>query len=187
MLTPLAWAFIRLGRRGVCRYLRKRRRSYQSTFSFLSPSDLWTANNYCNNFKKLKEMKKYLSFMAFAMMAVFSLVFVSCSSDDDDDDVSTISVVGTWEVTYARYTSNFDISNELEVGDIMTFNADGTYRHSKGKGTWKKEDNVLTISSDSAISIPAITTIKTLTESVLEMNLDYGGFCQAELKLKRVE
>ena len=129
-------------------------------------------------------MKNYLSFIAFAMMAVFSLTFMSCS--DDDEDVYEASVVGTWEVTYVKATSSYDMYGGYNVGDRMTFYSDGRYQDSEDTGRWSKDGNTLTITIDDDFSIPAVMKIAKLTDTVLEVKLDYGGILQFEVKMKRV-
>ena len=129
-------------------------------------------------------MKNYLSFIAFAMMAVFSLSFMSCG--DDDEDVYEASVVGTWEVTYVKATSSYDMYGGYNVGDRMTFYSDGRYQDSEDTGRWSKDGNTLTITIDDDFSIPAVMKIAKLTDTVLEVKLDYGGILQFEVKMKRV-
>ena len=134
-------------------------------------------------------MKKFLSFLAFAMMAVFGLSLVSCGDDEEDFDAS---IVGTWQVTYVKATSSFGLEEDdgIKVGDRMTFYPDGTYEDSEETGRWSKDGNTLTIildDDDDDISIPAVMKIKKLTDTVLEVKLDYGGILQFEIKMKRVK
>ena len=131
-------------------------------------------------------MKKYLSFIAFAMMAVFSLSLVSCG--DDDDEEFEASVVGTWEVTYLKATSSFDMDDDegLKVGDRMTFYSDGRYKDSEDTGRWTKNGNTLTIVIDDDYSVPAVMMITKLTETILEVKLDYGSIIKFDIKMKRV-
>ena len=134
-------------------------------------------------------MKKFLSFMVFAMMAVFGLSLVSCGDDDEDFEAS---IVGTWEVTYVKATSAYGLDEDdgFEIGDRMTFYSNGTYEDSEDIGSWSKDGNTLTIfldDDDDVISIPAVMKIKKLTETVLEVKLDYGGILQFEIKMKRVK
>ena len=128
-------------------------------------------------------MKKYLSFMTFALMAFFCLTFVSCG--DDDEDLSA-SVVGTWEVTYVKATSSYDMEEGIKVGERLTFYSDGRYQDSEDTGRWSKDGNTLTITIDDDFSIPAVMKIAKLTDTVLEVKLDYGGILQFEVKMKRV-
>ena len=131
-------------------------------------------------------MKKYLSLFAFAMMAVFSLSVISCG--DDDEDVFEASVVGTWEVTYVKATSSFDLDEDegLKIGDRMTFYSDGRYQDSEGTGRWSKNGNTLTVTVDDDYSVPAIMTIIKLTDTVLEVKLDYGRVMKFDIKMKKV-
>ena len=72
----------------------------------------------------------------------------------------------------------------------MTFYSDGTYEDSEDNGRWSKDGNTLTIildDDDDDISIPAVMKIKKLTDTVLEVKLDYGGIIQFEIKMKRVK
>lgn len=133
-------------------------------------------------------MKKYLSFIAFAMMAVFSLSFMSCGDDEDDEDVYEASVVGTWEVTYVKATSSYDMDDDegLKVGDRMTFYSDGRYKDSEDTGRWSKNGNTLTVTIDDDFSIPAVMVITKLTDTILEVKLDYGSLIKFDVKMKKV-
>lgn len=121
--------------------------------------------------------------MTFALMAFFCLTFVSCG--DDDEDLSA-SVVGTWEVTYVKATSSYDMEEGIKVGERLTFYSDGRYQDSEDTGRWSKDGNTLTITIDDDFSIPAVMKIAKLTDTVLEVKLDYGGILQFEVKMKRV-
>lgn len=121
--------------------------------------------------------------MAFALMAVFSLTLASCG--DDDEDLSA-SVVGTWEVIYVKATSSYDMEEGIKVGERLTFYSDGRYQDSEDTGRWSKDGNTLTITIDDDFSIPAVMKIAKLTDTVLEVKLDYGGILQFEVKMKRV-
>ena len=131
-------------------------------------------------------MKKYLSLIAIAMMAVFSLSLASCGDDSDNEFEAT--VVGTWEVTYVTASSSFDIDEDegLKVGDRMTFYADGRFLDSEGPGKWVKNGNTLTVTTDEDYSVPAIMIITKLTDTILEVKLDYGSIIKFEIKMKRV-
>lgn len=61
-------------------------------------------------------MKKYFYLLLLAMMP---MCFVTCSSDDDNDSAST-SIVGTWKIVGG------DEWAQKKIGQIRTFNADGT-------------------------------------------------------------
>lgn len=130
-------------------------------------------------------MKNYLSFITFAMMAVFSLSFMSCG--DDDEDVYEASVVGTWEVTYVKATSSYDMYGGYNVGDRMTFYSDGRYKDSEDTGRWSKNGNTLTLTiDDDDFSIPAVMVITKLTDTILEVKLDYGSLLKFDVKMKKV-
>lgn len=133
-------------------------------------------------------MKKHLCFIAFAMMAVFSLSFMSCGDDEDDEDVYEASVVGTWEVTYVKATSSYDMDDDegLNVGDRMTFYSDGRYKDSEDTGRWSKNGNTLTVTIDDDFSIPAVMVITKLTDTILEVKLDYGSLIKFDVKMKKV-
>ncbi len=133
-------------------------------------------------------MKKTFNLIAFAMLAVFSLALVSCGDDDDDEEVFEASVVGTWEVTYVKASSSYDMDDEegLKVGDQMTFYSDGRYEDSEETGRWSKQGNILTVTINDDFSIPSVMTITKLTDKVLEVSLDYGSLIQFEIKMKRV-
>jgi len=122
------------------------------------------------------------------MLAVFSLALVSCGDDDDDEEVFEASVVGTWEVTYVKASSSYDMDDEegLKVGDQMTFYSDGRYEDSEETGRWSKQGNILTVTINDDFSIPSVMTITKLTDKVLEVSLDYGSLIQFEIKMKRV-
>ena len=66
---------------------------------------------------------------------------MSCGDDEDDEDVYEASVVGTWEVTYVKATSSYDMDDDegLNVGDRMTFYSDGRYKDSEDTGRWSKK------------------------------------------------
>lgn len=125
-------------------------------------------------------------FIIFAMMAVLSFTLVSCGGDGEEDYEA--SVVGTWEVTYVKVTSSYDMDDEegLEIGDQMTFYSDGRYMDSEDTGRWSKNGNILTVTIDDELSVPSVMTITKLTDKVLEVKLDYGSLIQFEIKMKRV-
>ena len=134
------------------------------------------------------QMKKLFSFIALAMMAVFSLSLVSCGNSDEDE-LTEASIVGTWEVTYVKASSAYpmeDYGGGLNIGDRMTFHSDGTYEDKVDIGRWSINGNTLTVVIDDDMSIPAVMTIKKLTDKVLEVELNYGSFIQFEIKMKRV-
>lgn len=131
-------------------------------------------------------MKKFVVLLTFAMMAVLGLTLVSCGGYGEED--SEASVVGTWEVTYVKVTSSYDMDDEegLKVGDQMTFYSDGRYQDYEETGRWSKNGNILTVTIDNELSIPSVMTITKLTDNVLEVKLDYGSLIQFEIKMKRV-
>lgn len=120
------------------------------------------------------------------MMAVLSFTLVSCGGDGEEDYET--SVVGTWEVTYVKVTSSYDMDDEegLEIGDQMTFYSDGRYQDYEETGRWSKKGNILTVTIDDELSVPSVMTITKLTDKVLEVKLDYGSLIQFEIKMKRV-
>lgn len=120
------------------------------------------------------------------MMAVLSFTLVSCGGDGEEDYEA--SVVGTWEVTYVKVTSSYDMDDEegLEIGDQMTFYSDGRYQDYEETGRWSKKGNILTVTIDDELSVPSVMTITKLTDKVLEVKLDYGSLIQFEIKMKRV-
>ena len=131
-------------------------------------------------------MNKFVVLLTFAMMAVFGLTLVSCGDDGEEDNEA--SVVGTWEVTYVKVTSSYDMDDEegLKVGDQMTFYSDGRYKDYEDTGRWSKNGNILTVTIDEVLSVPSVMTITKLTDNVLEIKLDYGNIIQFEIKMKRV-
>ena len=79
MLTPLAWAFTRLGLLGVWRYLEERRRSKQSTFSFsvytrTNRKFIYSLNSFYKPFNNNETMKTKKFLMLLAVM------LLSCTS-----------------------------------------------------------------------------------------------------------
>lgn len=134
-------------------------------------------------------MKRYFKIVAFAAAALFSLVFASC----EKDDVSN-SVVGTWEITSYKFSNALEMEEDdddgFQIGDTITFYEDGRYEDSEETGRWTKEGNVLTIIFDDEDSedfyLPVVLNITKLTNTVLEVNLDYIVL-KIELKMKRVK
>jgi hypothetical protein len=131
-------------------------------------------------------MKKLYSTIMLLAMMVAALGFTACG--DDEEDVIEASVVGTWEVTYVKASSSYDMDDDegLKIGDQMTFYSDGRYKDSEDTGRWSKKGNTLTVTIDDDFSIPAVMTITKLTDKVLEVKLDYGSLIQFEIKMKRV-
>ena len=131
-------------------------------------------------------MKKLYSAIMLLAMMVAALSLTACGGDDEDENEA--SVVGTWEVTYVKASSSYDMDDEegLKIGDQMTFYSDGRYKDSEDTGRWTKKGNTLTVTVDDDFSIPAVMTITKLTDRVLEVKLDYGSFIQFEIKMKRV-
>lgn len=71
---PMAWAFTRIRLQGYFPVPQKIRRSYWSTFSFLSPSAHWTEYNYYNNLKSGK--MKILQ----TILMLFAVTFTACNN-----------------------------------------------------------------------------------------------------------
>ncbi|NDV83541.1 lipocalin family protein [Bacteroides sp. 51] len=60
---------------------------------------------------------KTFRLLSYLLVVALSFSFVSCSDDDNDDDPDySVSIVGRWELTYAKYDWNFGDGKKQEEG-----------------------------------------------------------------------
>jgi len=94
------------------------------------------------------------------IILLIAATFISCSSDDDTSNKETSNLVGTWEFTYRKQSSNTIADNldNCEKTSTIEFKPDNTYTEktfveisgncvSDGKydGSWSTSSNQLTL------------------------------------------
>lgn len=106
----------------------------------------------------------------------------------DNDANTEVSIVGIWECTHFDLDSDFPreaFKDEIEVGENVHFNSDGTFSRKERTGRWKLNGNTLNFIADAEYAIPVDYKIEKLTSTELELS---GNFLIAQvfIKFKRV-
>ena len=117
-------------------------------------------------------MKKLYSTIMLLAMMVTALCLTAC---DDDDEKSESKLIGVWECVSTDYGEwgNY-LEDETKVGDLIYFNADGTYKevgHNNDSGRWSLSGNKLNMRSNDSYSVPATYTVTQLTTNQLSIVL----------------
>lgn len=114
-------------------------------------------------------MKKlYSTIMMLAMIVALSSSTCSGSSDDDDDVVvvEENSLVGVWELV--SIDMNPSTSVNLEIGDKLYFNSDGTYKDKKQEGLWILKGNFLyIISNNNSVKSDVVEVVKMTSKELI--------------------
>lgn len=103
-------------------------------------------------------MNKFFRFLSIVAVAACSLVFASCSSDDDGDNSSSSSataeaILGSWKLNKAETVSKMDdevvdTDDSNLLGDVLTFNEDGSFKFDGETGTYKLSGNDLKVTQE---------------------------------------
>ena len=122
-------------------------------------------------------MKKLYSTIMLLAMMVAALSLTACGDDDDEGDEidDKTSIIGVWECVSTDYGEWGDyLEDETKVGDLIYFNADGTYKevgHNNDSGRWSLNGNKLNMRSNDSYSVPATYTVLQLTANQLSIVL----------------
>lgn len=115
-------------------------------------------------------MMKFINIWFWGLLSLIIISFTSCS---DDDLGSSSDLVGSWKLTschfYMKLNGEVVYDEEGEdVGEVITFNSDGTIYNDGEVAEWSYEDGKIRLEYGEEVEY---VPVKTLTSSKLEIEI----------------
>lgn len=115
-------------------------------------------------------MMKFINIWFWGLLSLIIISFTSCS---DDDLGSSSDLVGSWKLTSSHFYMKlngevvYDEEGE-DVGEVITFNSDGTIYNDGEVAEWSYEDGKIRLEYGEEVEY---VPVKTLTSSKLEIEI----------------